>query len=270
MKRLHTLLAGIAVLGATACSEQEPGSYAMTDNRLNFVIEIPDAWEEVTSEDITDEDRTYAFSFVYSGEEAERDTVWFEATTMGDLSKEYRPYRLQQIQREGVMNAEPGVHYVAFDAPEVQDLYRVAPDTSTVQVPVIVLRSDMLQDTTVVLEFGFVANDYFQPGYDGFSRRILEITDRLAKPSNWDGSYMEDYYFGEYGEVKHQLMIDWTGNAWDAEYIDEFLNGDPAYISYITEYLAVRLEEENSARLDAGLDVYKEKDGTEVVFGPSY
>lgn len=272
MKRLHTLLAGIAVLGMAACSKQQPGEYALEGDRLNFTIEADDDYgDQLPSGDITDEDRTYAFSFVYSGMDAVRDTVWFEATTMGELSQEYRPFKLQQIQREGVMNAESGVHYVAFDDPEVQDLYRVAPDSNTVQVPVIVLRDDpMLQDTTVVLEFGIVANEYFQPGYDGFSRRILEITDRLAKPANWDGSGMEYYYFGEYGEVKHQLMIDWTGNPWDEEYIEEFLNGDQAYISYISDYCVKRLEEENAKRVAAGLDVYREKDGTEVVFGPSY
>lgn len=272
MKRLHVLLAGIAVLGMAACSEQQPGEYALEGDRLNFTIEASDDYgEQLPAADITDEQRTYAFSFVYGGDDVERDTVWFEATIMGDLSKMYRPYCLQQIQREGVMNAEPGVHYVAFDDPEVQDLYRVAPDSNSVQVPVIVLRRDpILQDTTVVLEFGFVANEYFQPGYDGFSHRILEITDRLAKPANWDGGYMEVYYFGKYGEVKHQLMIDWTGNPWDEEYIEEFLSGDTAYLNYIIDYCAQRLEEENAARLAAGEDVYREKDGTEVVFGPSY
>lgn len=136
MKRLHTLLAGIAVLGMAACSEQQPGEYALEGDRLNFTIEASDDYgEQLPAADITDEQRTYAFSFVYGGDDVERDTVWFEATIMGDLSKMYRPYCLQQIQREGVMNAEPGVHYVAFDDPEVQDLYRVAPDSNTGRCP---------------------------------------------------------------------------------------------------------------------------------------
>lgn len=271
MKRLHTLLAGIAVLGMAACSEQQPGEYALEGDRLNFTIEASDDYgEQLPAADITDEQRTYAFSFVYGGDDVERDTVWFEATIMGDLSKMYRPYCLQQIQREGVMNAEPGVHYVAFDDPDVQDLYRVAPDSNTVQVPVIVLRDASLQDTTAVLEFSIAENEYFKPGYAALSYRILEITDRLSKPGNWDDSSLEYVYFGEYGEVKHQLLIDWTGNPWDEEYIDEFLAGDSAYVNYIVDYCTQRLEEENAARLAQGLDVYREKDGTEVVFGPSY
>ena len=271
MKRLHTLVAGIAILGMAACGEQQPGSYSMPDNRLNFVIDATDTWGyPIPSEDITDEQRTYTFSFVFGSKEAVRDTVWFEIETMGELSQEYRPFALQQIQREGVLNAEPGVHYVAFDDPEVQSFYRVAPDSNTVQVPVIVLRDASLQDTTAVLEFSIAENEYFKPGYAALSYRILEITDRLSKPGNWDDSYLEYSYFGEYGEVKHQLLIDWTGNPWDEEYIDEFLAGDSAYVNYIVDYCTQRLEEENAARLAQGLDVYREKDGTEVVFGPSY
>lgn len=248
-------------LAMSACNKDQYEIYDSPEGRLNFLFYTENEYYETVvayAEDVTDEMRTYAFSFVFSGMEAERDTVWFSATTMGYLSGEYRPYALRQIQREGVKNAEPGVHYVAFDDPEVQDLYRVAPDSNTVQVPVIVLRDDpALQDTTVVLEFGFADNGVFMPGYAGLDTRILEITDRLAIPENWVSSDL-DKYVGAYSELKHQLMIEWTGEAWDADYIAELMsaNADRAYVEYLAAWFAQRLEEENAIREANGEEPY--------------
>ena len=270
MKRLHTLLAGVVILMATACTQEQPGIFSMPDNRLNFQFYDGNGDLVDDAELVTDAMRFYSFSFVFSGMEAVRDTVWFTATTMGPLSKEARPYALRQIQREGVLNAEPGVHYVAFDDPEMQALCQVAPDSCTVQVPVILLRDASLKDTTAVLEFGFAENAYFKPGYDGFTTRYIEFADRLTKPSYWDMYGLGIYYFGDYGEVKHQLLIEWTGHPWDDAYIEEFMYSDYAYQNYICDYVTKRLAEENAEREAAGLGVYEEKDGTLVNFTPSY
>lgn len=256
MKKLTIALWSIGLLlsGMTACDKDNYDVYDDNDGRLNFVFYVENEYgdsELAYAEDVTDEMRTYPFSFVFSGMEATRDTVWFSATTMGFLSSEYRPYALKQIQREGVMNAVPGVHYVAFDDPSVQELYRVAPGSNTVQVPVVVLRDASLQDTTVILNFGFDDNGIFKAGYAGLDTRILEITDRLAMPDNWVTSRL-DCYVGDYSQLKHQLMIEWTGDTWDAEFIAEFMEGDQAYISYMSDWFAQKLEEENAAREEAG------------------
>lgn len=249
------------MMGMEACDKEGNNHvFESSDCWLNFVYYEENEHGEmvvVAGEDVTDEMRTYPFSFVFSGEDAVRDTVWFSATTLGDLSGEYRPYALQQIQREGVLNAVPGVHYVAFDDPSVQDLYRVAPDSNTVQVPVVVLRDESLQDTTYVLQFGFADNGVFKPGYAGLESRILEITDRLAMPENWVSSDL-DKYVGAYDELKHQLMIEWTGEAWDADYIAELMsaNSDRAYVDYLAAWFAQKLEEENAIREANGEEPY--------------
>ena len=222
-------------LAMSACNKDQYEIYDSPEGRLNFLFYTENEYYETVvayAEDVTDEMRTYAFSFVFSGMKAERDTVWFSATTMGNLSGEYRPYALRQIRREGVKNAEPGVHYVAFDDPA-------------------------LQDTTVVLEFGFADNGVFMPGYAGLDTRILEITDRLAIPENWVSSDL-DKYVGAYSELKHQLMIEWTGEAWDADYIAELMsaNADRAYVEYLAAWFAQRLEEENAIREANGEEPY--------------
>lgn len=272
MKRLYSLLAGFCLLGAVACNDNDLEKYDTPDCRLNFVYYYSDS-TLVDAGDVTDEMRFYPFSFALSSAvEAERDTVWFEVETMGFLSDEVRPVALQQVEVENVMNARPGVHYVAFDAPELASLYRVEGGKSRTRIPVVVLRDAGLTDTTVVLKFGFKDNGSFMPGYEGLDTRTMEITDRLAQPENWytrlayGGSFNLKALIGPYGEMKHRLMIEWTGKKWDAEYIEEFLTGDTAYLQYMVSWFQKKLAEENALREEAGEDVYREKNGDEVEF----
>lgn len=274
MKKLYTLFAGLCLLVLAACNDDDFSVYDSPDCRLNFLFYNSDS-SVMAVENVTDQIRLRAFSFVLeSNVEAVRDTIWLDASTMGFLSDETRPFALEQIRVEGVKNAEPGLHYVAFDDPEVTSFYQVAARKNRVSLPVIVLRNDeALQDTTVVLKIGFKDNGYFKPGYEGIDTRTIEITDNLAQPENWYTGYPHwalGNYIGDYGEVKHRLMIEWTGKVWDAAYIEEFMNGDSAYMSYMTSWLMKKLQEENAARLDEGEEVYKEKDGNPVDFSSKW
>ena len=188
---------------------------------------------------------------------------------MGYLADEDRPIALQQIPVEGADNAEAGTHYVAFDDPSLSAFYKIPAHANKASIPVVVLRNDAtLKDRTVTLKFGFKENDYFKPGYDTLSVHTLYITDRLSQPSNWSSLA----YFGAYGEQKHLLMIEWTGDAWDEEYIEELVSGDAAYWHYMANWMKRKLEEENAKRLaDPAIgEVYKEADGKTVVEFPGY
>ena len=256
------------MLGA-ACDEEYPG-YATSDCNLNFVF-YGNYGEVLTAEEVTEETRTSTFSFVYSGEEATRDTVWYEISSMGNLSDSDRPITLRQIEVEGVENAVAGTHYVAFDSPEVASLYVIPANANTAQIPVIYLRDDEeLKQKSVTLKFGFADNGYFKPGYDSLATRTVLVTDRLAQPSNWSDVEGD---FGTYGQQKHLLMIEWTDDAWDEEYNDELTAGDVAYRHYLAQWFKQKLEEENAKRLaDPAIgDVYRENDAnrTEVTF-PGY
>ena len=137
----------------------------------------------------------------------------------------------------------------------------IAEISARTQVPVIVLRDASLEEHDVTLVFRFAENEYFKPGYTGLTERTLHIADRLLEPGNWS-----QQYFGTYGPVKHQLMIDWTGEVWDDSYIRSLLNGDSGYLSYLKEFFQQKLEEENAKRQEAGLDIYREADGSEIRF----
>ena len=97
--------------------------------------------------------------------------------------------------------------------------------------------------------------------------RVLSISAKLTKPSVWEEYYC-DYSFGLYGTEKHRLMIEWTDEKWDDEYIKELMEGDSAYVDYLAGWFARKLEEENAKRIAENKEPYKEEDGTPVSFEP--
>ena len=118
----------------------------------------------------------------------------------------------------------------------------------------------------------------FKTGYPEFSTYTLTVSDRLSKPNAWDLASL-DYYFGEYGEKKHELMMKWTEKSWDDEYINSLFADiygfgtlspkDPNYIKWLAGWFAEQLEQENVERLQNKLDVWKESDtGKPVDFTP--
>ncbi len=263
MKTLIQTIAFFSLLATFSACEQDLEPYSSTDCRLNFVY-LDYTGAVMTSDRVTEAERTSSYSFITAGagstERITTDTLWFDVSTMGFLSDHDRPIRLEQVST-GKDDAIPGVHYVAFDDPAFTRCCFVPANQNQTQVPIIVLRDPSLEEHDVTLVFRLAENEYFKPGYTGLTERTLYIIDRLLEPSNWS-----QQYFGIYGPVKHQLMIDWTGEAWDESYIRSLLSGDVGYLSYLNEFFRLKLEEENAKRLEAGLDIYKEKDGSEIRF----
>ena len=91
--------------------------------------------------------------------------------------------------------------------------------SATAHIPVILKRDPSLAEGNVVLRITFRENANFKTGYPEFSTYTLTVSDRLSKPNAWDLASL-DYYFGEYGEKKHELMMKWTEKSWDDEYIN--------------------------------------------------
>lgn len=257
------MLAVMAGAALTSC-EKELEEYSHPDCYLNFYYWSQAQNEALTSDEVTEDMTVATYSFATKPVELKRDTVWLDAIVAGTISDEPRKFMLEQVTVEGADNAKPGVHYVDFK--DAQDIYVVDGGKNMVKVGVVLLRDGSLKNETVTLKFRFKDNGVFKPGYSNMTERTIVYTDRLSKPANWDEYYM-DYTIGVYGQVKHQLMIEWTGKAWDEDYIVEF-NVDQAYTAYMATWFQKKLVQENAARIAGGQDVYREADGTEVSFVP--
>lgn len=264
MNKIIYIALGLFLITLSACEKELPG-YSTDICRLNFVFYDPFSPDEklTTEEVVVYPTVTEAmYSFIY--EQKEIDTLWYEIETMGHLSSVDRPIKLVQIVT-GENDAVAGKHYLSFDDEKLSDEYYYIPaNESSVLVPIVVFRDASLQDNDVTLQFTFGENNYFKKGYPEFSTRTLVLSDKLAKPDNWE-SLLCDYYLGAYSTLKHQLMIDWTGERWDAEYLEQFMLGDQAYLTYMVSYLATRLAEENAKRNEQGLGNYQ-VDGEDIKF----
>ena len=264
MRKLFNIFTVAALLLFSVSCEKDPEPYDVPDCRLNFIYlsyyQDKILSTEEVKRDLKADYNVTSYSFVYSGD-AQRDTLWFKIGTMGFLSDEDRPLELQQfIADDTLENARPGVHYVAFDDPELASFYRVPAHCDTLSIPVILLRDPSLEAKEVVLKFGFKDNGIFKPGYEMFSTRIIRFTAEYVQPSNWS-----EAMFGKWGPVKHQLMMEWTDEKWDEKYIKEIYDDYP-YVEFIGAWLYYKLEEENAKRIQENKDIYREADGSEVKF----
>ncbi len=188
-------------------------------------------------------DSTY--SFVVAGSSVKRDTVWLPAFCTGSMGAVDRSYRVQQVieykfeeRKDGYGNlidsvlvetknqAESGVHYVDFDDPGYRNLCKVSSEKVNFRVPVIVFRHLSLKDEDRVLLFEFRNSDKFDVGDSNTKRARLVISDRLIYPEAWskytpdESNQGKNMILGNYGKIKHQLLIDVTGKPWDNTFID--------------------------------------------------
>lgn len=250
-KSIYIVFLAFAAL-LTAC-EQDLPTYSDTTGRLYF-------------KHTYFKDSLTSYSFAYH-DDVPFDTVWVTVQNLGFIVDHDRSFELQQVMT-GTDDAVAGQHYVSFDDAEYKKHLVIKADSSTAKIPVVLLRDASLKTTTVTLKFTIKENAEFKVGFKKEAYHYIQITDRLAKPSNWGG--LCDHYFGKYGTVKHQFMIRTTGNKWDEAYITEqqfdSYSVDQAYMSFISSKLSAALIKENAEREAQGLPPLAEDDGTLVDF----
>lgn len=249
MNKIISFLSVFALAFSLAGCEQDLPTYSDSQARLNF------DYTQYSGGRVN-------YSFLFSGGK-QRDTIWIQLNTMGFLSDEDRPFELQQIAT-GDNDAVPGKHYVSLDDEGVKKYMVVPAHKNYARVPIIVLRDASLDNATYRLNIALKPNDVFQTGYFTNSSMTISITNELAKPTAWAGAM--NYYFGQWGPVKHQFMIDVTGKKWDDAFITSVQN-DFDMVNYYISKLDKALDAENQRRKAAGLPYLQEADGTLVAFG---
>lgn len=248
MKKIFYLVSLVAAVMFSSCEKDLP-LYSDPQARLNFYYK-----ENRTSDSLV------SYSFAYHGDVRE-DTVWLEVLTMGFPADYDRSFELMQESGDAVA----GTHYLSFDDAAYKEKYLwIKANAVSAKVPIILLRDASLKDRQVRLAVKIKTNENFTGGYTETDHKIIRITDKLSKPDAWDGRM--DYYFDPYGPVKHQFMINVTGEMWDDDYINGFID-DFGYVTYLKSKLRVALEEENARRAAQGLEPLAEADGSPVTFG---
>ena len=270
IKNITYLVAADAFACCVQSCEKELESYSHQESYLNFRFQKSNGDDMLNSELASSNsvvNTPVQYNFKTHGT-IQQDTIWLQAKYIGFVTDYDREYTLEQIEVAGADNAVPGVDYVAFDNPEAQRVMVVKAGESNFLVPVILLRSSGLQKKDAILKVRFKENKNFKNGFSNMQTRIISFTDRLTKPAVWD-EYNLDLLFGSYGDVKFQLMLDWSGLSWSDEFISEMYTTDKAYFDYLSALFKKRLAQENAERQSRGEDVWREADGTAISFSPA-
>ena len=147
--------------------EEKYDMYSEPDNRLNIIS-----------------DTLINYTFTIKPASVMLDTVWVRVQTMGLLSDQDRVVKFEQVEADS-LNAEPGVHYVAFDDPRVKDLYYIPAKRNYADLPVLVMRDASLKEKTVNLKIRLAESADFKVGYADKSWTMITISDMLVKPTLW-------------------------------------------------------------------------------------
>lgn len=243
-----SICAGMLCL-CSACEEALP-LFETEQDRLNFTVEDKKEVPTVLRK-----------TFVYDPEDMLRDTIYVTVNGMGYVRDYDRMIRLEQmeVKPDSVYNAVPGVHYVAFDDPEMEGLFVLRAGKVAAKLPIITLRDPSLRDTVCILRLRIVESEYFKPGDQQRIEQTVEIGDQLMQPKNW-------MCVGAYGQVKHRFLIKiFPGFRFDEETFDLFYI-DYQFGNFVNGKARNALAQENAERKARGEGPLCEANGKPVFF----
>lgn len=252
---IQMLLCCVFALLLWACNEKqvdtyvdEPSIYFRYDTKIGQI------------------EQTDFISQTFFGQSADRveDTLTVHVMMSGFLSDADRPFRLKQANAGEAGAAIEGIHYAPFTDSHIVDSWKIKAGAVQAEAKIIIYKYENaendpdnsldLTSKTLLLEVD--ENDYFSLGVEQYRAFTITVTSMAAKPTNWDSMWKG--YFGEWGTVKFQFIIEKTGfNDWDSSGVDV------AYIFYVANLAKSTLDVYNAENPDNPL---KEADGTLVVF----
>ncbi len=254
-KKLSYIAALLMAALMTGCSENEMEGYT-NDPAIYFLngrIYNDDGTQSLTQ---TQKDSINQSFFIYN-DDVKQEVVYVYVRTMGMVSDKDRPIKLVQTNTGKENAAVAGVHYVAFDDPQVAQSMCIPAGKTYAKIPIILLRDKSLQTEEKRLELSVAQNDYFRPGIDEYRNFIITTTDLATKPARWDRQWK--YYFGPtFGSVKFKFIINATG------YTDfDNIPTDYSYLKWLQSTVEQAFFDYNKAHPN---DPLKEADGTLVTF----
>ena len=271
MKRNLYLLVSL-LLACGACKEELPG-FAEEWYAVQFVFPEYNA--------VYNDKVLKSFTFYNKEEKVTEDTLWFTVRPQGALPERTRYLKFEQFPEtrwdysydefDNVVDstlykypnqAEPGVHYVAFDDPRVAGMMKLEPGEMEVQVPVIVLRDPSMNDTEYTLCFKIVNSDDLFAGESRLCQAKIKMANCLIQPATWT----EWFFVGKWGPERHGFMIRVTDQPWNDAFIATLTTEKKNYYLYVFNRELIK---ENEERAKQGLPPLREKPNdptTEIAF----
>lgn len=212
-------------------------------------------------------------NFYYYGQDGvDRDTIYVPLNAFGSIPKEEIAVRLETFNSDTLSfperidsateNAISGVHYVPFESEEMINLLKYKANVMEDSIPIILLRDESLKETTFRLTFRLAEMENAKAADKDENRVVIYIADKISRPSNWDF-----WYFGTYGDVKLDFMINHSDLRWTEDDMEMVLND-----SFLLAYYVYKFKEDlKKYNEELGADgPLREADGTVVTFDRTY
>lgn len=159
---------------------------------------------------------------------------------------------------DGTPAAVPGMHYLPFDDPQMQERMFMPAGKVQVKIPVTLIKTPELEDGKVRLEFELVANEHFNLGIKKNLIFSISSTSQYQMPKLWD---RWQNYMGIWGAKKMWFLVTVVGMH--PSIFDETVTH--AYSNYKKAQAIDELEKYNSDPNNKDTPL-KETDGTVVKF----
>ncbi|MDR1951394.1 MAG: DUF4843 domain-containing protein [Bacteroidales bacterium] len=259
MKKMKLLLPIVALCFATSC-EEKIKTWSGAD-RISFETRM-----------VSDTLKTY--TFVFEDKNVTEHTLWLNVCTEGFVFDVPRAVTIRQVSTGG-NDAVPGVHYVAFDDPQVENQYVIPAGAASVNIPIILLRHSSLQTTIRTLHIELVGNNNFLLSTEKNKlHRHIVFSDMYVMAQMWGAQGTVTNYFGTYGQVKHGFMVSVTDMLFDNNWFDAnfrwdtgplergWIPRDAGYMTFLRGWLREELQKRNAREGNT----LRERNGVPVSF----
>ncbi|MDE7073829.1 MAG: DUF4843 domain-containing protein [Odoribacter sp.] len=149
------------------------------------------------------------YSFFLAGS-AQQTEIWLQLNLTGNVSDAPRSFSLVQTNVDEEGAAVAGVHYVPFDDARIKEQLVLPAHATMVTIPVILTRTESMDDHSFRLALAIAPNDHFVEGIKqgnyGQHSFVINVTAEAIQPPTWDSNY--GYTFGTWGKVKMGFLID--------------------------------------------------------------
>lgn len=241
-KSIHTGILAIAICLTASCKQDFPEAFTgksyIQFTPTNGIKTVVTAYS----------------SFYYSDPSKTTDTILFDVTSLGLVPTKTTYIKLTPIlgaitasNYPDAVDAVSGVNYTSFDDPDIQKLMKLDPGKSNGKIPVIIKRDPSLKTKMYQLHFKLSDSDDYLAGNPKYIEGLVYITDFLFKPTNWSTTF----FLGTYGTVKHQFMVEQSGERWDVDFITTILANSNLQTYYKYKF-SQALKVTNAARIAAG------------------
>ena len=248
MKRtIYTFLTVLIVTAGTWSCQKDELMLFSDANRINFA-----------------DSTTQSYTFIYDDASITGYDFYIRIQTIGDVVNYDRKVKIVQVPEYDVTYeyddqgnvtdtiktvipnmAVAGKHYVSFDDTAAQAEWIVKANSNTASIPIKLLRDASLDSETVRLRVSIAESDDFQMGEVHKREFTLKFSDRLEKPVFWNIN-ITNQTFGVWSAIKHQFMIDATGERFDDEWWNTNVNGVTGAQSHYQNFLKNKLVEFNN------------------------